>query len=221
MQYVTYSAQVRFTTVLGGSRNDFGVDSISLYYENQQAASAIFFTGYTFSSDVPLYHAYYFSPSSLSSYFFAAYSNSGKRLLSSYFFGDPFYPLHVNVDNETKSLLFCVTLSIDGISTDGTTPKRNDVLIASFNFIIASEINSNGSKESYVPLTLNYATYLGGSLEEDVFSCKLDGKGIMSIISLSKSSDFPVVNPLTPVSIQAPFYAFAALILFDSRGKFN
>jgi Calx-beta domain/Beta-propeller repeat/Carboxypeptidase regulatory-like domain/CarboxypepD_reg-like domain len=174
-----------FSTYLGGSANEIGrgiaVDS----------SGNIYVTGNTNSANFPTQNAFQSAPPSLQdsggnafvtkinpaapSYVFSTYLGGSARDEANGIAIDP--AANVYVTGNTVSTDFPTANAFQAILGD---PFVGDAFVTKF--------NSSGS--------LNYSTYLGGNSTDNGFGIAVDVSGNAYVTGLTRSTNFPVANPI-------------------------
>lgn len=220
--------RVIFSTFLGGSRFDAGID-ISVDDEDN-----IYVTGYTQSFDFPVLAAFQDHLSetindgvflgSESDVFVAKLSNDGSRLIYSTYFGggndDAALAIAVYADGSTviagrtNSTNFPVVSAFQvHLGTGGTWYPASDAFVTKF--------DSTGE--------IVFSTYLGGSDEsEDASDVAVDADGNIYVVGTTRSVDFPLVRALRtsmgslrPDAFVAKFNSTGAILFSTYLGGSN
>jgi hypothetical protein len=172
---------LRFATYLGGSGRD-NATAIAV-----DGAGRAFVTGYTVSSDFPTVNALQPAYRGEHDAFVTAYDATGCALLYSTYLGgsgDDF-GRGIAVDSAGRAFVTGDTrLSDDFPLVNPLQPARSgarDAFVAAF--------NPDGA-------TLLYATYLGGSSDENGYGIAVDSSGNAYVTGYTPSHDFPTVDPV-------------------------
>ncbi len=178
------SGSVTFVTYLRGSQTDWGT-GLAL-----DGNGGLWISGWTDSADFPVVNAAQPVKDNTRSAFLARVSTINGALLYSSFFGanraDEFHDIAIGSNGEiylvgkTNSTDFPTVNPIQS-SLNLTNCFCNDAIIL--------RLSSDGR-------TVLYSTYLGGGLDDQADSLGLDAAGNIYVAGITKSDDFPTVNPI-------------------------
>jgi hypothetical protein len=187
------SGELFYSTYLGGSGYDSG-KGIAV-----DGAGAAIVTGTTGSLDFPTQGSFQASLRGGSDAFIAKLGPNGRSLLFSTYLGG-------SSDESGRGITVDSTGAILVIGRTASTdfPTKNP-----FQGVY------RGNWDAFVALI--YATYLGGSGDEDVYGVAVDSSGAAYLTGNTASSDFPTKNALQPSKNGAPgdHDAFVAKITSD------
>ena len=178
------SGAVLFTTYLRGSQTDYGT---GLALDGQ---GGLWVSGWTDSSDFPVVDAAQPVKDSRRSGFLTRLSiSNGAILYSSFFGGNGVDEFHDIVLNDTGEIY------LTGLTSSTDFPTLNPIqsglkLVSCFcNDAFVLRLSPDAR-------TVLYSTYLGGGLEDQGDSLGLDAAGNIYVAGITKSDDFPTVNPI-------------------------
>lgn len=181
-QFNAQGSELRYSTYLGGTGEDFGQDI------TVDASGHAYVTGFTRSTDFPTLNAYQNSyRGGYSDAFVAKISPTGSELVYSTYLGgtalDQGHAIAINeageayVTGETWSSGFPTTMgAYDRTYGGGNAP---DAFVTKF--------NSAGRG-------LVYSTFLGGNSSDAGYSLRLDGTGNAYVLGETSSSNFPTTS---------------------------
>jgi Beta-propeller repeat len=188
-----------FSTYLGGIFADEGYD---LAIDNERN---VYIAGNTSSIDFPTVNPLQSTFKGFMDVFVAKLKADGSALLySTYLGGSDFDRLGgIAVDN-----FGCIYLT-------GETPS-NDFPMANplKSTLAAGDLDAFVTKISADGAALVYSTYLGGHAADTGSDIAIDAKGAAYVIGSTRSTNFPLVNPLQPV-LSGPGDAFVTKINRD------
>lgn len=180
---------ILFSTYLGGSENE-GSRIVAV-----DASGNAYVSGTTESVDFPTVNAF---DSTLNDGindarddFVTKISSSGDSILYSTYLGgaEEEGSIEIAVDSDGCAYLAGETNSTDFPTTLGAfQDQRNGI---DFRDVFVTKLNPDGS--------LGYSTYLGGTKDDFDASITVDSAGNAYVAASSKSTDFPLVNPLDSV----------------------
>lgn len=168
-----------FSTYLGGSADetcfDIAVDKNSSPY----------IVGYTSSGDYPTQNPYQADTASSTDIFVTKFSSDGSTLEYSTFLGGTLSDngLCIAVDTAGNAYISGRTYSTD-------FPTKNAFQAAYGGGIMDAFLTKIGSAGN----TLEYSTYLGGSLDDDCFDIAVDDRSNAYLTGRTKSTNFPTSN---------------------------
>jgi RHS repeat-associated protein len=215
---LTGANAIRYSTYMGGINRDraFGVtlDSNGIAY----------FTGYTQSTDYPTQNA--FQSTFMGNYDMIVTAidtslSGNASLVYSTFFGTPTYETGYDIARDASGNLY-----ITGRTTSGKYPLRDPV-----QYLSHAGVNCNGSAcyEAFVTKlnittnTLVYSTYLGGGQDDEGHGIAVDSYGRAYVTGFTRSSDFPVADPIQAAKgadgCAAPPCADAFLSVLEPNGQ--
>jgi hypothetical protein len=174
---------VLFATYLGGS----GPDSLEDVAVDD--AGNVYVTGFTSSPDFPTASPLYANMSTGPDVLMAKLSASGSTLLFSTFLGGSGYDYGYSIELGPAGAIF---LSGSTQSSDFPTANAYDGII--------NNVSSNSAADIYItklPATvdsLQWSTFLGGSLAESGNGLAVDHHGNVYVAGDSQSYDYPTVN---------------------------
>ena len=168
-----------YSTYLGGSSDDRG-ESVAV-----DSNGSSYLTGGTYSFDFPTLNPYQAALAGGWDAFIAKLSSSGSSLLYSTYFGGTAvdYAFGLALDPAQRAYVSGYTGSFDFPtynSYQSTCGGGLDGFVAKF--------FPSGS-------SLSYSSYLGGSLEDDIYDITLDQDNHAYVTGDTYSSDFPTSNP--------------------------
>jgi hypothetical protein len=193
-----------YSTYLGGSDFDDG-ESIAV-----DSSNCVYLTGYTKSTDFPVYHAiqdilggeYYYDA------FVAKLSPDGMSLVYSTYLGgqntDGGHSIKVDTDG---------SVYVAGPTTSEDFPVKN-----------ACQNNYGGYCDAFVTKfspdfqTILYSTYLGGSDNDSSYQIDVDNKGYVYFVGFTLSHDFPLKKPYQ-INNKGITNAFVSKLTFDYPPK--
>ncbi|HEY3119151.1 MAG TPA: SBBP repeat-containing protein, partial [Vicinamibacteria bacterium] len=177
-----------YSTFLGGSGFDWGF-GIAL-----DAAGNAYVAGRT-SSDFPLANPLQPNPGGLGDGFIAKLNAAGSTLIYSTFLGGSRYDEvdAIAVDGSGQAYVTGWTMSTDFPATGGAFRTSNASAATAGTDAFVTKVDAAGS-------SLVYSTYLGGSGTDSGSAIAVDASGRAHVTGRSESTDFPMVDPLQPVS---------------------
>ncbi len=177
-------SQLLYSTYLGGSGNDGGVQVITA------DSGSVIVTGSTHSIDFPIslnaFDTSYNGGSSSGDGFVTRINSTGSQVINSTFLGG-------SADDDGWSLL---TDSTDGVIVAGNTSSLN--FPTSFGAYCTAY--NGGIRDGYVAHLNNsfsqllYSTYLGGSGEDGINGITRDGSGGFILVGNTTGSNFPTTS---------------------------
>ncbi len=194
-----------YSTYLGGGDSDFAA-SVAV-----DATGNAYVGGTTQSKNFPTANAYQSALKGVSDAFVAKLNPAGSALLwSTYLGGDV-----------TETCLGLAINSAGNVFITGTTASTN------FPTVNAAQSNNSGFNDAYVTRfsadgqSLEYSTYLGGSMIEFAQGIAVDAASNAYVTGLTTSSDFPVANAAqpTPDPGQTPGVADAFITKLSASGS--
>ena len=171
-------------TYYGGGHHDYG------YSFTADGNNNIFITGYTRSTDFPLYNpggsVYFQDTISGAEAFILKFDSFGIRKWVTYYGGNGIDYGYSIISYGYNNIL------ITGSTGSSDFPLQNPGGGAYFQNYAGADafilkFNSNGIRQ--------WATYYGGSSWEEAYSITADGNNNIFITGLTTSSDFPLLNP--------------------------
>jgi len=190
-----------YATFLGGSGQDWGT-GIAVDADGNACI-----TGYTESPDFPATegacqgsHAGGFDA------FVAKLNPAGTELVYTTFLGGSKYDCGkgIAVDGDGNACITGYTWSVDFPVTIGTCQEDH---LGGFDAFVA-KLNYDGTK-------LVYATFLGGTGDDEGHDIALDGDGNVCITGVTRSVDFPATERACQISHLGGFDAFVAKLNYD------
>jgi hypothetical protein len=196
------SGVVSFVTYLRGSLTDWGT-GLAL-----DGNGGLWVSGWTDSSDFPTVNAAQPVKDNTRSAFLARISTSNGALLYSSFFGanraDEFHDIALGSNGE----IYLVG------KTDSTDFPTVNPIQSGLNLTNCFCDDAFILRLSADGRTVLYSTYLGGGLDDQADSIGLDSSGNIYVAGITKSDDFPTVNPIQP-NRSGDFDLWAARISAD------
>jgi len=177
---------VIYSTLLGGTSRDY---AYGLALNKQEE---VYLTGYTISSDFPVYNALQTIPGGNYDAFIAKISASGDSLLYSSYLGGSEY-------DGGRSI---------ALDMDGNIYITGDTRSADFPLANAAQETLNGSSDAFVSKlnssaqAIVYSTFLGGAENELAYDLVVDTAGIAYVCGASESADFPLKSLGFPASMK-------------------
>jgi uncharacterized repeat protein (TIGR01451 family) len=169
-----------YSTFLGGSNGEWGggiaIDS------NRNA----YITGHTNSDDFPTKNPIQSTLGGISNAFVTKLNAAGSAIVYSTYIGGNLYTYGRRIAVDIDGNAYIV-----GYTTSNNFPTKNPIqstLHGSSDGFIC-KLNSTGSN-------FIYATYIGGSANDSVYSIAVDIDGNAYITGSTSSSDFPISNPI-------------------------
>jgi hypothetical protein len=188
---LTSSGKIWYSTYLGGSDNDFGLD-IAIDYRGNA-----YVTGSTYSRNFPTENAYQARYSGGADAFVTELSSTGDRLIYSTYLGGSHSDggNSIAVDSSGSAYVTGCTYSSD-------FPKKESNFNSDFPFYIphAYQLRNAGGYDAFVTklspagTRLIYSTYLGGSSDECANGIAVDSSGNAYVTGRTYSEDFPPEN---------------------------
>jgi len=181
-QLTADGAALSYATYLGGSEGDFG---FGIAVDQQGQVSV---TGQTSSSDFPIENALQQTLGGEQDAFVAQFTADGAALRYATYLGGSGRDqgFSIALDQQGQASVTGFTYSSDfpiENALQQTLGGEQDAFVAQFTI--------DGS-------SLGYATYLGGSGNDQGFSIALDQQGQAYVTGETRSTDFPTVNALQP-----------------------
>ncbi len=203
------SRQRDYVTFLGGSGEDRGL-TIAVDADGQAVVS-----GRTTSDDFPTTKGAFNRTYGGGTCQFAAcpdafvskLSHDGANLLYSGYLGGTNWDQanSMTIDQAGTVYLTGQTLSADF----PTTPNTYDASLSGENDAFVAQVNANGSR-------LLYATYLGGSAQDQANGIALDPAGRVYVTGKTLSSDFPTTATAYASNLNADYDAFGAIMVLPT-----
>ena len=168
-----------YSTYLGGSSEDFGID-IAV-----DSSGAAYITGGTYSPDFPTLNPYQGTFRDSSDAFVTKLSSSGDSLVYSTYLGGNNYDEGYSIVLDASGAAY-----ITGYTESTNFPTLNPYQ-GTFQGIadaFVAKLSSSGA-------SLDYSTYLGGSLYEYGSGIALGSSGAVYVMGETYSTDFPTLNP--------------------------
>jgi hypothetical protein len=181
-QFSPDGSELNYATYLGGSGGDFG---FGIAVDQQGQASL---TGQTSSTDFPTENALQPALSGEQDAFVAQITANGAALRYATYLGGSGNDqgFGIAVDQMGRASLTGFTFSTDFPTKNALQPALSGEQDA---FVV--QLTFDGS-------ALGYATYLGGSGNDQGFGIAVDQQGQAYVTGETRSSDFPTVNALQP-----------------------
>ncbi|MFC2171039.1 SBBP repeat-containing protein [Acidobacteriota bacterium] len=171
---------VAFSTYLGGADND------SCFDIDVDGSDNIVVTGSTRSSDFPIVNAFQPESPAVPDAFVTKITEDGSAIEFSTFLGGS------SVDSGRS-----VAVDVDGYIHIGGNTKSDDFPLANpYQAECAGDYDAFITKLSPDGAPLAYSTYLGGQKKDNVHAIALDATGDVYLTGWTRSSDFPVINPI-------------------------
>jgi hypothetical protein len=172
-----------YSTYLGGSTGEHGQD-IAV-----DGAGCAYVTGYTYSGDFPTQNPYQATKKGFSDAFVTKLSAAGNSLV---------YSTYLGGDNNESGY----GIAVDGAGcayVTGMTPSTDFPTQNPYQATKKGDTDAYVTKLSAAGNTLDYSTYLGGSLVEYGINIVVDGAGCAYVTGDTYSGDFPTQNPYQAV----------------------
>jgi len=177
----------QWATYYGGSGDD------QAYSVATDPQGNVYVVGYTYSTDFPVYNpggGAYFQGSNAGNYdaFILKFNSSGVRQWATYYWGSNYeWATSITTDPQGNVYVVGSTSSTDfpvynpggGAYFQGSNAGNYDAFILKF--------NSSGTRL--------WATYYGGSGQDDALSLATDPQGNVYVVGSTSSTNFPVGNP--------------------------
>lgn len=171
-----------YSTYFGGEANEITHDIVI----NSELSAYI--VGRTNSTDLPLTNAFEKKYSGVSDAFITKFSQDGKSLLFSTYYGGSGWEEALGVDLDKEGCVY-----ITGYTDSINLPTRKEYCAK-----LAGVCDAFIAKFSHDGSSLVYATYLGGSDTDRAYDIAVDAKGYAYIAGCTYSRDFPTRNPFLP-----------------------
>ena len=199
---IAEGAAINYVTYLGGSHYDMG-DAIAV-----DGSGNYYVAGRTHSSNFPTLEAYqgmYIGDGTWSNIYMIKFNSSGNIEYSTYIGGcDLDQPSDIGIDDAGNVFLTGWTASADFSTKDAYQGLLGGMKMDAF----LVKIDTGGS--------LQFSTYLGGSLDETGKGIALDAEGSIYVTGGTHSSDFPT---LSAYQDSYKNYYDGFVTKFDSSGK--
>ncbi|HKP52603.1 MAG TPA: SBBP repeat-containing protein [Chloroflexia bacterium] len=177
---LTIDPVLTYSTYFGGSSSDAG------YGIAVDAAGNIYLAGQTGSTDFPLEDPFQPSSGGSPDAFITKFNPSGTELIYSTYFGGSGleWPRGIAIDAAGN-------VAIAGRTSSTNLPLMNPVqsALAGSDDVFVTKLNSTGSG-------LIFSTYLGGSNWDEARSVAEDPSGNVYVSGETRSTNFPLMNPL-------------------------
>ena len=191
-----------YSTYLGGADQDYGI-GIAV-----DSAGSAYVTGIAQSHNFPTKNPYQASMLGANNAFVTKFNPAGSALVFSTYLGG---------DSATVGDAIAVGASgnvyVTGSTTSNNFPlvnatQTNCLSCSSYSSAFVAQFNATGS-------TLLFSTYLGGGNETAGYGIAVDSSGNAYVAGLTKSTNFPTVNPFQATDKNTSQTAFIAKFAFS------
>jgi hypothetical protein len=182
-QLTADGAALRYATYLGGSEIDLG-SGIAVDNRGQ-----VYVTGRTISADFPIVNALQPTLNGLDDGFVVKLTADGAALSYATYLGGNGGDSGngIAVDQRGQAYVTGFTESTDFPTVNALQPTFGGGFLDAF----IAQLTADGAE-------LRYATYLGGSKDDNGLGIAVDQRGQAAVTGVTESADFPTVNALQP-----------------------